>query len=124
MTTKRILIIDDEERIREVVQTCLSLLAQWDTLEAGSGQEGILKAETEQPDAILLDMTMPGMDGETTFQKLQDNPTTQSIPVILLTARVQPSEQAKYVALGVTGLIMKPFDPVQIVLQMREILGW
>jgi CheY-like chemotaxis protein len=124
MTTKRILIIDDEDRIREVVKTCLSMLAQWDTLEADSGQEGILKANAEQPDVILLDMTMPGMDGETTFQKLQDNPATQAIPVILLTARVQPSEQSKYIALGVTGLIMKPFDPVKIASQITELLGW
>ncbi len=124
MTAKQILIIDDEDRIREVVQTCLSILAQWDTLEAESGLEGILIAETEQPDAILLDMTMPGMDGETTFKKLQENPATRSIPVIFLTARVQPSEQSKYVALGVTGLIMKPFDPVQIVQQITDLLGW
>ncbi|MGB8702035.1 MAG: response regulator [Thermosynechococcaceae cyanobacterium] len=124
MTTRRILIIDDEEPIREVVQICLTKLGHWETILASSGAEGLLKAEAEHPDAILLDMSMPGMDGTATFRKLQGNPSTQSIPVIFLTAKVQPAEQSQYVDLGVAGLIMKPFDPVHISQQVARILGW
>lgn len=124
MATKLILIVDDEERIREVVRVCLVKLAQWDTLMAASGVEAIALAATAQPDAILLDVSMPGMDGLETLQQLQHNPQTQSIPVIFLTAKVQPSEQLYYQQLGVVGLIVKPFDPVQISQQIRQLLAW
>lgn len=124
MATKLVLIVDDEERIREVVRVCLVKLAQWETLMAASGLEAIALAATAQPDAILLDVSMPGMNGLETLQQLQHNPQTQSIPVIFLTAKVQPSEQLYYQQLGVVGLIVKPFDPVQISQQISKLLGW
>jgi CheY-like chemotaxis protein len=124
MTAKRILVVDDEERIQEVVQTCLEILSPWEVLTAGSGKEGLLKAETQQPDAILLDVSLPEMDGFTIFQRLQENPATQSIPVILLTAKVQPADRAKFAQLGVAGVITKPFDPVQLSSQVASALGW
>lgn len=124
MTVKRILIVDDEERIREVVRACLVKLAKWDAISAASGAEAIQTAIAEQPDAILLDVSMPGMDGLETLQQLQANPQTQAIPVIFLTAKVQPAEQAAYQRSGVAGLIVKPFDPVQISQDIRQLLGW
>jgi CheY-like chemotaxis protein len=122
--SRQILIIDDEERIREVVQICLAKLANWSTIAANSGHEGVLKAVQESPDAILLDMSMPEMDGIATFHQLQAHPDSRSIPVILLTAKVQPLEQSQYATLGVAGVIAKPFDPVQIAPQIAAILGW
>lgn len=124
MTVKRILIVDDEERIREVVRACLVKLAKWDAIGAASGAEAIQTAIAEQPDAILLDVSMPGMDGLETLQQLQANPQTQAIPVIFLTAKVQPAEQAAYQRSGVAGLIVKPFDPVQISQDIRQLLDW
>jgi CheY-like chemotaxis protein len=124
MANKRVLIVDDEERIREVVRICLVKLAQWETLMAASGIEAIQVATTAQPDAILLDVSMPGMNGIETLQQLRANPQTQGIPVIFLTAKVQPSEQLQYQELGVVGLIVKPFDPVQISQQISQLLGW
>jgi CheY-like chemotaxis protein len=124
MTTRRILIVDDEERIREVVRACLVRLAKWDATTAGSGAEALQIATTTQQDAILLDVSMPGMDGVETFQKLQANPQTQAIPVIFLTAKVQPAEQAEYKQLGAAGLIVKPFDPVQLAQEISQLLGW
>ncbi|XGW00135.1 MAG: response regulator [Leptolyngbya sp. BL-A-14] len=124
MTTRHVLIVDDEERIREVVRMCLMKLAKWDATTAESGAEAIQIAVTEQPDAILLDVSMPGMDGIETFQQLQTNPQTQMIPVIFLTAKVQPAEQAEYRQLGAAGLIVKPFDPVQIAREISHLLGW
>lgn len=122
--SKRVLIIDNEQYIQEVTQICLRTTAGWQVLMASSGREGLAKAETEQPDAILLDVMMPDMDGLTTFQKLQDNPTTQPIPVILLTAKVQASDRQRYTELGVRGAIAKPFNPLQLAAQVAEILGW
>jgi CheY-like chemotaxis protein len=122
--SRQILIIDDEERIREVVQVCLIKLANWSAIAASSGQEGLLKAVQAKPDAILLDMSMPDMDGIATFHQLQAHPDSRAIPVILLTAKVQPFEQSQYAELGVAGVIAKPFDPVQLVAQITAILGW
>ena len=124
MVNKQILIVDDEERIREVVVICLVKLAQWQVITAASGVEALEKAAAEQPDAILLDVSMPGMDGIETFQHLRSNPETEAIPVILLTAMVQPKEQAEYKQMGVAGLISKPFDPVQISREISQLLAW
>ncbi len=124
MTTKRILVIDDEERIQEVVQTCLEILSGWEVLTAGSGKEGLVQAEAQQPDAILLDVSLPEMDGLAIFQKLQENPATHSIPVVLLTAKVQPADRAKFAQVGVKGVIIKPFDPIQLASQIAAALGW
>lgn len=124
MASKRILIVDDEERIREVVRACLVKLAQWEAIAASSGTEAIQLAVQEQPDAILLDVSMPGMDGVETLRYLQEHPQTCRIPVIFLTAKVQPVEQALYQKLGVAGLIMKPFDPVLISQEISRLLDW
>lgn len=121
---KRVLVIDDEERIQEVVQTCLEILQGWQVTLASSGMEGLQKAEVEKPDVILLDISMPEMDGFTTLKKLRENPLTQSIPVILLTAKVQPNDQAQFKGLNIAGLIIKPFDPMQLAAQIAATLGW
>jgi two-component system, OmpR family, alkaline phosphatase synthesis response regulator PhoP len=112
VTAKRILIIDDEEDIREVAQLTLESVGGWEVLTAESGMEGLQLAEAEKPNAILSDVMMPDMDGIATFEKLMTNPETQSIPVILLTAKVQSSDRQKFAELGVKGLIAKPFNPM------------
>ncbi len=81
------------------------------------------KAEVEQPDAILLDVMMPEMDGIATFNKLKANPHTQNIPVILLTAKVQSSDHRRFAELGITGIVPKPFDPMSLTEQVAEVLG-
>lgn len=124
MVAKRVLVIDDEEDIREVAQATLEIIAGVDVILAGSSQEGLAKAETEQPDAILLDVMLPDMDGVATFQRLQSNPATQHIPVILLTAKVQPSDRRRFADLGIKALIAKPFKPTSLAKQLLEVLGW
>jgi CheY-like chemotaxis protein len=121
---KRILVIDNEPYIQEVTQISLETVAGWEVLTAGSGREGLAVAEREQPDAILLDVMMPDMDGPTTFQQLQKNPLTCQIPVILLTAKVQDSDRRRYQEMGMTAAIAKPFDPLQLANQVAEALGW
>jgi CheY-like chemotaxis protein len=124
VTAKRILIVDDEEDIREVAELTLEAVGGWEVSTASSGSEGLLLAAAEQPDAILLDVMMPEMDGVATFQKLQANPVTQKIPVILLTAKVQSAERRQFTELGVTGIIAKPFDPMTLTNQVAAALGW
>ena len=122
--TRRILVIDDEDNVREVTKMSLEVMGGWDTLAASSGTDGITLAEAEQPDAILLDVMMPGMDGPTTFQKLQEKESTRAIPVILLTAKVQSADRARFQELGVAGVLTKPFDPATLHEQVAHLLGW
>ena len=110
MTIKRVLIIDDEDAIQKVVQFGLQMAANWEVLTASSGTEGIVKAQSSQPDAILLDVMMPEMDGLATFRELQIHPDTQSIPVIFLTAKAQAAEKRLFNDVGVNGVINKPFN--------------
>ena len=124
MTAKQILVIDNEVYIQEVIQIALETTSDWQVITAGSGQEGLAIAAQSQPDAILLDVMMPEMDGLTTFANLQANATTQPIPVILLTAKVQATDQQRYKQLGVQATISKPFDPLQLSTQISTILGW
>lgn len=124
MIAKRVLVIDDEDDIREIAQASLEIMAGLDVIVARSSQEGLTKAETEQPDAILLDVMLPDMDGVMTFQHLKKNPTTQHIPVIFLTAKVQPSDQQRFAALGAKAMIAKPFKPARLVQQLLEALSW
>jgi CheY-like chemotaxis protein len=124
MATKRILIIDDDLGIRKIVEISLETVAGWDVLAAASGKEGIDLAQTEQPDAILLDVMMPGMDGITTLGRIRENPTIQQIPVILLTAKVQSSDQQQFTTLEIAGVITKPFKALDLVSKMRSLLEW
>ena len=121
---KRVLIVDDEDDIREVAQLSLEMMAGWQVLAASSGEEGIELAERERPDAILLDVMMPEMDGPTTYQRLQENPATSGIPVVLLTAKVQAADHRRFSALGVAGVLSKPFDPMQLASDVARVLGW
>ncbi|NJR62259.1 MAG: response regulator [Cyanobacteria bacterium CRU_2_1] len=124
MTTKRVLIIDDEQGIRKIVEIALKAIAGWEVLAAASGQEGLTIAAAEQPDAILLDVMMPGMDGIATFQQMQATPELRSIPTILLTAKAQTSEQRQFAELPIAGVITKPFKAPDLVKQMRSLLSW
>ncbi|WP_392482832.1 response regulator [Nostoc sp. C110] len=122
--TKRLLVIDDEDSLREIIQISLESVAGWDILTASSGSEGIKIAESEHPDAILLDVMMPGMDGPTTFKQLQATAATCDIPTIMLTAKAQPQEQQQLRNLGVAGVITKPCLPQELVDDICKILNW
>ena len=123
---RRILIIDDEDDIREVAALSLEATAGWEILTASSGAAGIRAAITSspQPDAILMDVMMPGVDGPTTFGHMQQNPSVAHIPVLLLTAKVQGVDQRRFAGLGVAAILFKPFDPLTLAEQISEVLGW
>ncbi|HVC46530.1 MAG TPA: response regulator [Terracidiphilus sp.] len=120
----RILIIDDEDDIREIAAMSLETVAGWEVMVASSGSQGLVRASTYKPDAILLDVMMPGMDGPTTVRELRKNPATEKIPVLLLTAKVQASDQRRFADLDVAAVLVKPFDPLTLSRQIAEILGW
>lgn len=124
MTDRQILVVDDEEHLRELVQACLEDLGGWETLVAGSGEECLQILQIERPSAILLDVSMPGMDGIAVYDRIQSDPIAKSIPVILLTAKVLPSDRAKFAQMGVAGVISKPIEPTTLTEEVAEILGW
>lgn len=124
MATKKVLIVEDEDGLRQIIQFCLEAVAGWDVLTAASGSEGLIKAEAEHPDAILLDVMMPDMDGDETFKRLQANVVTKDIPTIFLTSKASISEQQELLDLGVAGAIAKPIKPRDLVEEIRRILGW
>lgn len=124
LVTKRILIIDDEAHVREVVQLCLETLGGWNILTASSGQEGLERASADKPDAIILDIMMPEMSGLDFLGCLNADSTLKSIPVILLTARADLIESDKPLPFKTAGAIAKPFDPRTLHLQIATLLGW
>lgn len=120
---KRILVIDDEEGLREIIRFSLEAASGWEVLTAASGQEGIRLAIAEQPDAILLDFTMPGLSGLETLEQLKQSPETQNISVIMLTAK-SDGELSELIELGARGKIMKPFKPQTLVNEICALLSW
>lgn len=124
MRSPTILIIDDDDGVREIIRFSLEAAAGWQTLVASSGNEGIKRAIAAQPNAILLDVMMPNMDGAETYRQLQSHAATRLIPVIFLTAKAKSSEQRQLMNMGVTGLIVKPFEAQSLVQQIRQILTW
>jgi len=121
---RRVLLVDDEELIREVAEVSLVKVGGWEVLTASSGEEGLHMAVGEHPDAILLDVMMPGLDGPGTLARLKADPATATIPVVFLTAKVRQSEQQQWIDLGAAGVLVKPFDPMSLADQVAEVLGW
>ena len=121
---RTILFVDDDDLILEVAQMSLELVGGWTVSTATCGQEAVDKAEAEQPDAIVMDVMMPGMDGPTASRALRANPATAAIPIVLLTAKVQASERAEFERLPVVGVLAKPFDPMALPGELATLLGW
>jgi two-component system alkaline phosphatase synthesis response regulator PhoP len=118
----KVLVIDDEEDVRYVAQMSLGRVGGMTVRQACSGAEGITLARTEQPDFILLDMMMPGMDGAATFHALRADVATAAIPVVFLTAKAMTSEVERLQELGAKGVVLKPFDPMTLADEIRSIL--
>lgn len=125
MTARRVLIVDDEDAIREIAQLSMEVVGGHRATGVSSGAEALDRVAADRPDAILLDVMMPGLDGPATVARLQADPRTRDIDVVLLTAKVRPSDLARVDMLpGVAGVIAKPFDPMTLPGQVADILGW
>ncbi|NIJ18673.1 CheY-like chemotaxis protein [Sphingomonas naasensis] len=119
----RILYVDDEADIREVAQMSLELEPDFEVQTCASGAAAIGHAAAWQPDLVLLDVMMPGMDGPTVFSRLREQPETATIPVVFITARTQAAEVRGFLDLGARGVLAKPFDPMTLSVRVRELLG-
>lgn len=124
MSRKRILLIDDEEDIQALARLSLELEAGWEIVTASSGKEGLAIALAQPPDAILLDVMMPDLDGLGTLEALRTYPDLQQVPVIFVTAKAQATDRRRFYAAGVKGVITKPFDPLTLSSQIAGFLAW
>ena len=106
----KILTIDDSMVIRTIIQRTLEPLG-YQITQATNGQEGLAAVVNDRPDLILLDITMPVLDGIATLERLRSEPTLSSIPVIMLTAESSQENVGRADALGVSGYVAKPFTP-------------
>ncbi|MUG96050.1 response regulator [Scytonema sp. UIC 10036] len=122
--TKTILLIDEEINVREVVELSLKDLAHWDVVTADSPLKGLQKAALIQPDAIVLDWSIGGMDSFMFLTILRNNLETQAIPVVLLSAKARWLDSQILRQYQIVGVILKPFDPVALPGQVAKLLGW
>lgn len=118
---ERILLVDDEADIRTVTKLALEAVGGMTVETCATGAEAAKHARAFEPDLILLDVMMPGMDGPETFQALRENPKTAPIPVIFFTAKTQKADISNLMALGAIGVMAKPFDPMLIADNIRKI---
>lgn len=121
MKLARILYVEDEPDIQAVAKLALEMIGGFEVRLCDNGVQALAAVGDFAPDLILLDVMMPGMDGPGTLQQLRANPSTADIPVIFLTARVQPPDVAHYQSMGALDVIAKPFDPMTLASQIRQI---
>jgi CheY-like chemotaxis protein len=121
---KRILFVDDEPSVLEIVKTSLETIAGWEVIITSSPTTGIDLALTHLPDAIILDVMMPGMNGILLLKNLKTYPQLQPIPVIFLTIIVSLTEAKKFIELGAAGALVKPFNPMTLADEISQILNW
>lgn len=122
---RHVLVVDDDHLLAEVARAALELVAGWRVTTAESGAQAQELAISARPDAILLDVMMPGLDGPATALAIRSNPASAQVPIIFLTAKSRADEDVqRWQNLSLAGVIPKPFDPMTLSVQMTRILGW
>ncbi len=118
---QKILIVEDDPDIQTVARMSLETIGGFTVEACSSGREALEKAPAFQPDLIMLDVMMPEMDGPTTLKGLRADAALATTPVVFCTAKAMPSEVEQYKQMGSAGIIAKPFDPMTLADQVREI---
>ena len=122
---RRVLLVDDDADIRFIAEIALGRLGGLSVVTASSANGARLElANDVLPDAVLLDVTMPEIDGPTFLLELRRDSRFDALPVIFMTARTSLEDVQAYLAMGAAGVVAKPFDPMQLARQIAEILAW
>lgn len=124
MRPRHLLFVDDDDDIRTIGEMSLTLGTGWQITLARSGNEALVAAAHDPPDLILLDVMMPDLDGPATLLRLKSDPSTAAIPIVFLTARIQPHQVDEYLQMGAIGVIAKPFDPLGLADEIRSLASW
>ncbi len=117
----RILMVEDEADIQVIARLALEAVGGFTVSVCGSGAEALARGPSFSPDLVLLDVMMPGLDGPGTLHALREDPAMGDVPVVFMTAKVQPQEIATLKSLGALGVIPKPFDPLTLSSTIRSI---
>jgi CheY-like chemotaxis protein len=118
---QRIMYIEDDPDIQAVAEMALEMVGGFTVKICSSGEEALREVADFHPDLILLDVMMPHMDGPETLERLREKEELADVPVVFLSAKVQPTEVAHYTSLGARDVIAKPFDPMALSDQVRAI---
>lgn len=118
---KRIICIDDEDDILQVASMCLETIGGYEVTVCHNGEQGVKKALEIIPDLIMIDVMMPGLDGPATLEKIRMHDMLDGIPIVFMTARVQPGEVEEYLQLGAASVVAKPFDPMTLAKEVQAI---
>ncbi|SCA54863.1 Response regulator receiver domain protein (CheY-like) [Candidatus Terasakiella magnetica] len=118
---QKILYVEDEPDIRDIAQLVLENVGGFDVLAVDGGQKALQQINDFAPDLVLLDAMMPEMDGPTTFKEIRKLPNFKEIPIAFLTAKLMDDDIKGYLALGAIGVIAKPFDPMTLSEQVRDL---
>jgi len=120
--SERILVVDDEPDVVELIGFNLRRHG-YEVVSAHNGLEALLKARRVQPDLVVLDVMMDGMDGLSACEILRAQPSTRNIPVIILTAAAGEMARLNSVAAGAVDFMTKPFSPLELITKVRRILA-
>jgi two-component system, OmpR family, response regulator len=121
--SRRVLLVDDDDSIREIARLSLERVGDWEVVAVGSGQEAVEAAARGPFSLILLDVMMPGLDGPTTMARLRAGPLPAEVPVVFLTAKLQTADRERLRELGAAGVVAKPFDPMTLAAELDQILA-
>ena len=116
------MLVDDEANLRILVRTTLDV-ADYHIIEAADGTTALELARLQRPDLLVLDWMMPGLNGIDVVQALRQDPATAHIPIIMLSARGQATDQERGRSMGISAYLVKPFSPLELLRSVREILG-
>jgi len=119
---QRLLLVEDNEDNRTIYSTVLRYLG-YQVIEAVDGLQAVALARSEHPDLILMDISIPGMDGWEATRVLRQDPATQEIPIIALTAHALPDDRKRATEVGFTSYLAKPIEPNAVVAEVRRLLG-
>ena len=119
--TKRILLVEDQEDARRIVRDLLAV-SDYELVEATTGEDGLVLAERERPDLILMDIQLPGLDGYEVTRRIKANPALNHIPIIAVTSYALSGDEQKAYAAGCNGYVTKPFSPRVLLAKIREYL--
>jgi CheY-like chemotaxis protein len=114
MQIQKVLLVDDDADFRQICNLTLRTIGKWQVVLATSGQEALEKAEQDKPDLIVLDVSMPDIDGIETLVKLRNMAHLKTTPVILMTAELESSKKGQCDSLGVVGVIAKPINALEL----------
>lgn len=118
---QHVLYVDDEPDIRLVASMALGLDTTLRVDTADSGEQALALLPALQPDLVILDVMMPGLDGPSTLARMREDPRLESIPVVFMTAKAMPDERERFLRMGAAGIIPKPFDPMRLAGQVTEL---